>query len=54
MRARSDIFDGLKKTYFISCSRVRNSSVSKKSTSVMPKPSQSIFMVTLPGFWLFP
>ena len=40
--------------YFISCSKFLNSSVSKNSVSEIPKPSQSIFIVTIPGLVLLP
>lgn len=37
-----------------SCSKERNTGVSKNSTREMPSPSHSIFSVTIPGLRLFP
>ena len=40
--------------YLISCSNCLNCFVLKNSSSEIPKPSQSILIVTIPGFLLFP
>lgn len=40
--------------YCISCSMVRNVSVSKKSIIEISSPSHIFFKVTTPGFWLAP
>lgn len=37
-------------SYLISCSKLWNISLSKNSGNVMSRPSQSFFMVTMPGF----
>lgn len=36
------------------CSKASNSAVEKNSPSVIPSPSQSILIVRILGFWLFP
>lgn len=40
--------------HFISCSRLSNSGLSKKSLMEIPSPSHITFSVTIFGFWLFP
>lgn len=40
--------------YLISCSNSSNSLVLKNSPRVIPKPSQSFLIFTIPGFWLSP
>ena len=40
--------------YLISCSKFSKSLVLKNSIKVIPNPSQSIFIVTIPGFLLLP
>lgn len=40
--------------YSISCSKLRKISLSKNSARVIYKPSQSIFIVAIPGFLLAP
>ena len=44
----------LSENHLISCSNVSNSLPEKNSFNVMPKPSHSFLIVTMPGFLLFP
>ncbi|BAE82348.1 hypothetical protein DSY0559 [Desulfitobacterium hafniense Y51] len=40
--------------YLISCSRLENSSLSKKSRTLRPRPSHNFFMVPMPALYVLP